>query len=101
MMGDDFPLLLTVSAADFYGRKFRFNTGAFGNGSLRKHIQINLNAVRNNAPELADTQVYDPDFRRVLRFRVSDTVCKQMLSDTQFVHIRHLPAGMSAIFCQK
>ena len=62
MMGRDFPLLPAVSAAYPYGRKLRFNTGSFGDGSFRKHIQINLNAVRNNAPELADTQADDPDF---------------------------------------
>ena len=94
MVGRDLALASAVPAPDFHRRKFGFNPGAFRDGSLRQHVQINLDALGDNPAELPDTQPDHADPGRVLLFRLLQTVVKQMFGYGKFMHGVFLPVKM-------
>ena len=82
----DLSLAAAVPAADFHGKKFGFNPRAFRDRSLREHVQVDLDALGDDAAQAADAQADNTDPRRVLLFGGFQAVVEKVFCDGKFMH---------------
>lgn len=85
MMGSDLSVPSAVPAPDLHREKFRLDACSLSDRALGQHVQINLDAVRDEPVELSDAQPDDTDLLRMLLFCFPDAVVQEMFCNTEFV----------------
>ena len=96
MVGRDLALPPAVPAQDLDRKELGCDLCPLGDCPLREHVQVDLDAVRDDPAQPPDTQMNLSDFAGARRLRALDTVGKQVLGDAEFVHIKNLPAHRPA-----
>ena len=84
--GRDLAFPAAVPAADPDRKKLRLDACALCDGPFGKHVQIDLDTLRDDPSKLPHTYFYGADFHSALSLCFFETVIEQMLCNTQFVH---------------
>jgi hypothetical protein len=86
MMRGDLAALAAVQAMDFDGKGLGFDPCALGNGPFGQHVQVNLDAVRDDPAQFPDAETDDPDPGCILPLCLAQTVFQKVFGYTQFMH---------------